>query len=347
MTAIFNILFFLLILVRLVIGVQLLITARRSHLPNLYWLGALFLVNFAAVSFVPLPDNPLGSLPVSLWIFNGYTLVSGLILIMFLHTTFYSSTRSPALWFVSIHLLLSAVGIYGLSQTQPNATLNPWAAGLNLATAVLWTWHTVVAYQSFRSIAADEAVEDWVKARYQMMIAFAVCAIITAVTAASANQLVYGSDTILVDLGNLLILISLLGSLATVVLQFLVWVMPAGFRNWLNRNQQARTQERIRQQALVVLDILGSALCQDSGMTKMIAIYALRKIIGQYLNSEDAAQIELRAIEMGFEEWMALLNDPELYILIKDSGVRSPYQVIENARQVLIEKQSLFTMRAR
>jgi hypothetical protein len=149
-------------------------------------------------------------------------------------------------------------------------------------------------------------------------------------------------------LSSTVIIFSVLLVITTTVMQYLVWVMPEGFRKWLNRNQQTHMEEKIHERALAILGILGSAMSRGTGLSQMLAVYSIRKIIGQEIKTEDSSKIEARAIALGYDEWLTLLNDPELYIILKNAGPNiAPRTVLDQARHALIEKQSLFTMQVK
>jgi hypothetical protein len=330
-------------LLRLVIGVQLLFNANRNNLPNLYWLSALFLVNFISLLFLPTQSNPLGWLSLGLWIGNGYALLTGLALIAFIRTTFYVNRPSPHRWFIGIHLAISAIAFYGITVSESYANPNPLVAGFYISATILWAWHAVISYQALVVIQGDENVEDWVKGRYQWMIGYAVIAAVGSLINAIRVALTGNFPSLVAILG----LPALLANIFTVIPQFLVWSMPEGFRKWLNRNQQVHAEEQIHQRALSILNIIGSAMSDGTGITKLISIYSIRKIIGVGLNVEDQGKIEAHAITLGYDAWLKLIENPELYILIKNSTASNPRSAIEKAKQALIENQSLFTMQAR
>jgi hypothetical protein len=95
-----------------------------------------------------------------------------------------------------------------------------------------WGWHTIVAYQAYQVIRTGESVEDWIKGRYQLVIAYCVSMTLTAIFTGVAPWMT----------NPLLQLLVLLNTVTGLVLQFLAWVMPEGFRRWLNRNYQAPVQ---------------------------------------------------------------------------------------------------------
>ena len=315
---------------RLAVAVPLFLTARRNNLVNLYWLSAQFLALVIAVPFAAI--GPLDNR----WIFWTFISLTEITLIMFVHTTFRRGRSSPMPFFMALAVIGMFGGAYGT--LTGNFTLSAWMVYPNAALA--WGWHLGEAARSYRTIASDPNAEDWVKSRYVMMIIYSAVDFVGAIFGTLLTAGVWNSD-----IG------SMLGvgiNFTSVIIQILTWVMPEWFRNWLNRDQKTHSEERLREQAQAVLSILGTIMSADTGLSKMMAIFSIRKVIGMQIQSEEAGQIEARAASMGFDEWAVTLNDPELFTLIKNSGLNvNAAEVLEKAKQALIEKQSLFTMKAK
>ena len=209
-----------------------------------------------------------------------------------------------------------------------------------------WAWHGWSAYQARAGFTIEQKVEDWIKSRYRLIGLYAIILVIGQI--GSFIRIVYAGGPTVTSLGNAMGLLTLITQITAVILQFLVWVMPEGFRQWLNRNQQLHTEERNREQALVILDILGSAMSEGTDLPKLVALFIIRKAIGHKIHSEDSNKIEAHAITLGYNQWLDLLENPELHILIENSpAALAPRQVIDKAKRALIERQSLFTMQAK
>ena len=332
-------------LLQLITGIQLFIVARRNNLPNLFWLSVAFLASAVGVIFVDFNNNPLGNLDISKWIINGFIFLINLMLIQFIRTTFYKNKPSPHRIFEGVHLLLGAMGFYGLSQSGNDSfSLSPYVASLSTSNMLVLLWQSAIAAQSLQSISNDDSVEDWVRARYQIIFWHSVTGALYALTNAAWIGLSISPGVA----AGLMGLVILLTSIITTVLQFLAWVMPEWFRRWLNRNQQIHTEEKRREQVQVILNILGSAMSDGTGLSSLSATLAIRKTIGQQIGTEDSAMITERAIVMGYGEWQALLKNRDLYLWVETLGIKgNPRQAIENATRALTEKQSLFTMQAK
>lgn len=317
-------------LLRLVVAVPLFQTARRNNLDNLYWLSAQFIALVIAVPFAAI--GPLDNR----WIFWTFISISEIALLMFVHTTFRRG-RSSAM---PVLMTLAVIGLIGgaYGTIINNFELSAWLVYPNAVIA--WGWHFIEALRSYRNISRDPSTEDWVKSRYILMIVYSVVDFVGAVLGTIVTTAILTSD--------ILSMIVVLINVTSVIFQILTWVMPEGFRRWLNRNQQARVEERIHEQAMSILDILASAMTEGTDISKMLILFAIRKTIGQEISTEDEKKVEAHAVSMGYEDWSNLLKNPELYLLVKNASAKAdPRAAIARAEHALIRKQSLFTMQAK
>ncbi|MCZ2123561.1 MAG: hypothetical protein LC108_14990 [Anaerolineales bacterium] len=341
------ILLLILISLRLIIGARLFASARQNNLPNLNWLGAYFILFSIGALFAPIQNNPLGNLPISLYFLIGVgTLLTQPVIIAFNHTTFYQGRESPALWFLIIFIITGITTVYGVYVSESNFNQSIWVSAYVPTQLLVWGWHGWAAYQAFKGLEQETAVEDWIKSRYRLIVWYIAFLMISVV--ASLIRVLFAGGSATNALGGIMAVITLLMQIASVALQFLVWIMPENFRQWLNRDQAKHSEEQVREQAQAILNILGETITEGAGLSKMMALIYIRKVISMQINSAEATQVEARAASMGFAEWTETLNHPELYTLIKSSGSNvNTYDALNRAKQVLIEKQSLFTMKAK
>lgn len=342
-----NILLVIMIVLRIIIATQMIGTAWRNRLHNLYWLALSFLAVGIGAAFGPSEGNPLGNLPVSKWLFTGSAVIlASAFALGFNHNTFYKNRKSPLAWYMGLFVICAFIGIFGLWNSESSYALNPLVAFALIPVILIWAWHAWAAYQALGEISQDQEVEDWIKSRYRLMITYGIFLSIGGM--ASFVRTYFAGGSSLTPLGSATATITLVAQISAVILQFLTWVIPESFRRWLNRNHQARVDKQTRQEALVILDLIGSALSTNTGIPSMAALYSLRKIIGRQIKTEDAQKIEQRTIKMGYEDWMSVLNNPDLHMLIREYSVNANTNMaIEQAKQILIEKQSLFTMQAK
>ena len=253
---------------------------------------------------------------------------------MFIHSTFYRNRKSPIYFVLGLVLLAFFVDIYALLTNNLNLAGLVTAIGL-----VNWTWHFFVARSAYIQIANDESVENWVKARYRLMIVYIPMMMLITL------QVIVSSTTFIPSMPRILVLAGLLIIIASLILQFLVWVMPEPFRLWLNRTQLARPAHE-EQNPRSLLDVFGAAMTTETGLNSMTCLYAIRSTVSKKISSEDSTTIRHKIDTMTYAEWETILQHPELQRILINGGANqaSATKAIENARQALVEKQSLLTL---
>jgi hypothetical protein len=323
------ILLIVLTIIRLWIALQLFLTARKSHLNNLYWLAGLFALAVYSL-FTPTSDSSLSNYTL----FHLGFIAGHFCLAMFIHTTFYRNRKSPIYIVLGLLMLAFIVDIYAFSANNFNLIALMATAGL-----VNWIWHFFVARSAYTKIAHDPSVENWVKSRYQLMLAYIVMMLLATVQVAVSTSTFSSSlPRIFLPIGVLIIIVS-------IILQFLVWVMPEPFRLWLNRTQQARLAHE-DQQPRSILDVFGAAMTADTGLNTIACLYAIRSTVAKKIGSQDSNKIQQYINTMTYYEWDALLQQAELQRILLNGGADKNVAIkaINNAQQALIEKQSLFTL---
>jgi len=213
----------ILVVARFIIAVELTRVGRRQNLPNLLWLAAFFYITGTGDIFFT-----LSTFTNFLWPFFLSVGLGEIVLVMFIHKTFYQDRKSPYLIFMVIALIFFLINIF--------STFFAYWSPFN------WIWLIVVANQAYKRIAANPMVEDWVRARYKLVIAYSVVTLFPPLyTILWPLAIVIPSigDVLFSPTGGVIALVVNVGfSTIGVVLAFLAWVMPEGYRNYLNRNYQ-------------------------------------------------------------------------------------------------------------
>ncbi|MGC1378445.1 MAG: hypothetical protein WA821_19595 [Anaerolineales bacterium] len=317
-------------MLRLWVAAPLFNTARRNHLNNLYWLSAQFLCLVIA-----LPFAAAGTFNFP-WIFWTFLSLSEIALIMFVHTTFYHGRKSRMPVFMTLAVLGLVGGLYG--NAINNFQLSAWFVYPNAV--LIWGWNFVEAYRAYGGIAQDASTERWVKSRYLLMMTYSLVDCGGAVLGTLLTTGVWVSN-----FGSIIVVLI---NFTSVTLQILTWVMPESFRLWLNREQQARPAQE-EQRPLSVLDVFGAAMTDGTGLKSIACLYAIRTTASKRIGSENSAVIQKYLNEMTYAEWDAILQHSELRRILINSGAdeATAAKAIENARQALVEKQSLLTLGAR
>lgn len=208
-------------LLRLILGIQLVILGVRNKETNLHWLAVSSLIGALFAPFLAL----------NLMVTTISNIITEICLLMFVHSTFYRGRPSP------VWVLMGIVGIFFLGAVwfAPASMTNPtgdwgWPITATVAVFIGWAWHFIAAWQAYRSVAQDALVEDWVKTRYQIMLIY--CGLYMATPLYTITRPFTVPTAPLAPFLPLFLLPIIL----SLVFQFIAWVMPAGVRNWLNRN---------------------------------------------------------------------------------------------------------------
>jgi hypothetical protein len=219
----------ILVLARWVIAIQLTRVGVRQKLPNLLWLAAFFYIT--GIGDVCLTLSMLAHLNL-FWVFKTGVGLSEIVMVMFISLTFYRDRRSPMLIFMAIAIASALVDVF--------------YNRVNFFSPFNWLWLIVVGYQAYRQVAADKVVEDWVKGRYLLGVAYAGVALAGAplfnmvsmvgLVVPAAWAWSHSADFLSVQRPVVQGL-----TIVGIVLEYLVWVMPEAFRRFLNRKYQAPT----------------------------------------------------------------------------------------------------------
>jgi hypothetical protein len=201
----------IMMVLRLGIGLILLRLALNPRSRNLHWLAACFYLNFFVLFLT-------GSV-----VSQAVVIAIQICLAMFTHTTFYRDRRSPIRWVIGALLLGGGASLY-LWQPVPGNI------GMRLMFAICalnWSWHALVAWQVWRKLTPDRMIEDWIKARYAMVVAYAAMMsllFLYPLLPMRGGSMVFYRWAFPVTM------------VASVVLQYLAWGMPGVLRRFLNRN---------------------------------------------------------------------------------------------------------------
>jgi hypothetical protein len=200
-------------------------------------------------------------------------------------------------------------------------------------------WHLIEAFRAYDNIEEDRSTEDWVKSRYSLMITYSVLDLISAFLGVlTTTNLITGSA---------LALITVALNFISGITQIFTWAMPEWFRLWLNCNQKSHVQVDSNAQTRLILEVIGSAMTNESTLNKMLSLFAIRTSIGSRLGTEDNALIDEQVRIMSNQDWLEVINNPELQqLLLKNGSPSDVARALEKAKAVLIDKQSLLTLSA-
>jgi uncharacterized membrane protein (DUF485 family) len=224
----------ILVIARFIIAIQLTRVGRRQKLPNLLWLAGFFYITGIGDVFFTL--SPVTNI---IWPFSLAVGLGEVMLVMFIQRTFYQDRKSPYLVFMVIALAILIADVFF-------SFFLPYYSPFN------WLWLIWVGSQAYKKIAADPAVEDWVKARYKLIIAYSLAALIAplytiltllAFPIPSMVAWLFAPAGMLVAQVGILVFVTI-----GIVLEYLAWVMPDSYRHFLNRNYQPLVQDAAEMQ---------------------------------------------------------------------------------------------------
>ncbi len=219
-----DILIWIMIVARIVIGVSLTRAASRQNVRNLFLLAAVFYIY--ALSNVFYTQTLYNA-----FLFTGGAMLAQVFQVLFINQTFYRDRPSPWKIFMAI-TLLAGLGILWFNMSK--STERNSIALVSIVIACNWLWHTVIAGQAYRAAAPDRTVEDWIKTRYRLMIAYCSISVLAGALGVIVALQEMPAMAIQIPIGLI--------SIGSIVLQYLVWVMPEGFRQYSNRNYQVPVQ---------------------------------------------------------------------------------------------------------
>ena len=230
MTLAINIVLIIMIGIRSIIGIQLVISARKSNMKNLYILALYYLVG----SFgLPFKLDFMDSQFILMFFLN----FAQLILLIFIHQTFYVQKKSPLLIIFIISFLTSVVSVFilGLYILDPTIGENlPYIAQVIGAVAgiVTFGWLVTIAWKSYSRIAPSTTIEDWLKMKYKLIILYSIIIIIPLCFYFIPDSTAQGSPLI-IPMG----ILAIFGW----IVQYFTWVMPEKLVQYFNRNYTGET----------------------------------------------------------------------------------------------------------
>lgn len=225
----------ILVIARLIIAIQLTRVGQRHKLSNLFWLAGFFYITGIGDIFITL--SPVTAI---IWPFFLAVGLGEVMLVMFIQKTFYQDRKSPYLIFMVIALAIFGASLYMLANQM---TFLPYYSPFN------WLWLIWVGYQAYKKIATDQAVEDWVKARYKLIIAYSLAALVAPIytiltllpfVIPSVVAWLFAPTSILVAQITILVFVTI-----GIALEYLAWVMPESYRRYLNRNYRAPVPDKV------------------------------------------------------------------------------------------------------
>jgi len=103
--------------------------------------------------------------------------IAQILVILFIHNTFYQGEKSPVKFFLALSIITGTIDVVWASV---KSGVGP--SFVSFAVTSNWLWHASIAYKAFHQIAQEKYVEDWVKTRYKLMIAYCISLAMTGIS---------------------------------------------------------------------------------------------------------------------------------------------------------------------
>lgn len=214
------------IVFRLIIVFFVFKKAFQTNLSQMFILGA----HFFAESIVYLFTISILSNLIILR--NFIALINGILLLLFIKLTFHKERKNPFLLILGITITLSSVNIICLALFQSGIATDPiilLIGDICFTSMVVIgnSWMILSALFPYLKIKSKENIEPWIKVRYLLIIIYSTAGLVT------------GFMTLFVPTDesvNVPFLILIFCVLILIGGEFLAWVMPTRFKNWLNRD---------------------------------------------------------------------------------------------------------------
>ena len=215
-------LFVIFLVFRVITGVFLFGTWRKTKKNNLLILVIFFLMNAVNLLFLVFENVMLYD------IFTILTMTVGLI---FIDRTFYKDRKSPFKLLVALTLVLGALTNISFILFERSIIAQREVAFLihNIFVGALFVifglWSFIAASGSLKSFSSSDAVEPWVKGRYRLVKFYSICIILV------------GSLTLFTPVEgtvNWALLVILIANILRIAGETITWIMPNSLKKYLN-----------------------------------------------------------------------------------------------------------------
>lgn len=216
-------LFIIFLVFRVITGVFLFGTWRKTKKNNLLILLIFFLMNAVTLLFLIFGNITLYDVSTIL------TMTIGLI---FIDRTFYQDRKSPFKLLLTLTLVLGALTIitftmYELSIIfQQNVAFFIHNIFLGALFVIFGLWSFIAASGSLKSFSSSDAVEPWVKGRYKLVIFYSICIVLVG----SLTPFTPVEGTV-----NWALLVILVANILRIAGETITWIMPNFLKKYFNR----------------------------------------------------------------------------------------------------------------
>ncbi|MFX1274534.1 MAG: hypothetical protein ACFFBP_10770 [Promethearchaeota archaeon] len=223
-------------IIQWIIALTLIFRAKRTKVKILYLLALAISLDALATSFF----SPAFTIFLIAFIMFDISVWSHLI---FITKTFYKDKKSPISILLAVIVPISIVhwimsGIYDIGLDRSVFLYFTVRFIYSILLFIAYAWMAYSLIKSYLSIKNNKMVEPWIKARYLLVITYSAFGriIIGILIHFNPPDFSFTHWSILASA-----FVGMIGLLAL----FLAWVMPKGFKKWLNRNFTVQVGEEI------------------------------------------------------------------------------------------------------
>ncbi|MFX1238248.1 MAG: hypothetical protein ACFFAS_11140 [Promethearchaeota archaeon] len=200
-----------------IIAYYIIKTARKTKLNQLYLLAThVFLEGFLQI--IMAIQGPYGEV-------GWFYFIEILVLVVFMKWGFYKEQRSISAYVVIVISIVNYIIYIPLIVLQISLAIRRFIIDIIMIT--LGSWFLYVSLSAYLKIRSVKGIEPWIKARYVLVMIYGFLWALSGVF-----LMIPGPTTEL----SPLILLTMLLYIIIPVTEYLAWVMPERFKNWLNRN---------------------------------------------------------------------------------------------------------------
>ncbi|MFX1236838.1 MAG: hypothetical protein ACFFAS_02845 [Promethearchaeota archaeon] len=209
---IFNTYFIGAFLLRCIILYYVIKTARQLNLIAFYFLGLHFLL-IGIINLLMGADIP-NEIPI---------LMDLIIYAIFIKMTFYKDKKGPFYLIITVIISLSILNFLLLIFAKYLMLLSLFS---NINYIILHSWLFIISLSAYLKLRSYDSIKPWIRSRYILVIVYSIIG--------TFSQILF-----IINMGERSVNIMTFGLMISYIIiplaEFLAWVMPAKFKNWLNR----------------------------------------------------------------------------------------------------------------
>jgi len=206
----------------------------------------------------------------------------------------------------------------------------------NLNFLIIGAWFTFHSLKAYLTVKDVKSIEPWVNRRYTLVIIYGILLFI-------GNLIFILDPSILINF-NLMSIVNMIIYIILPLLEYLAWVMPEWFKNWLNRKYEPFKETLLSKKELndmieFLAEYLSLSLDFSSTASRGLLKLAIKEELGKFKQMKQIHYRELRAvINKSLSKRLEILKSQGK---VEISDIQP---IIQGILKKLDEGQSLITM---